>query len=702
VSLAPGTRLGPHARPTRRRFLLGTAAGLGAAAILPGSERLFGAAAPASEEGPVRAAISAGTITLGNERIEGLWDFSREGLRFLRVREPRSGRALESPGGVFAVSLAEYSKTVLDHPMYDASRMRLLGEPRIEEILPRPGASRLSERLSGRRVRADLVSEDGRLRATWTAVLREGSHYLRQEVALRAEKTDLPIDEVRLLDLRVSGAALSGNVSGSPVVAGEWFFGFEHPLSESAVGNGRVRASLFRQVPLASGREAAFSSVIGTARGQGMRRSFLEYVERERAHPYRPFLHYNSWYDIGYFSPFDEGAALDAIEAFGRELTERRGVKLDSFLFDDGWDDHRSLWSFNAGFPRGFRRLAEAAAKFGAAPGVWLSPWGGYGKPREERLAYGRQQGFETNKDGFALSGPKYFARFREVCLEFVRAGVNQFKIDGTGSAANVSPGSPFGSDFEAAIQLIDDLRAEKPDLYVNLTTGTYPSPFWLRYADSIWRGGEDHSFAGAGSDRQKWITYRDADTFQRVAECGPLFPMNSLMLHGIIRARHARDLDTDPAGDFRSEVRSYFGSGTQLQEMYVTHSLLADSDWNDLAEAALWSRSNGRILRDTHWLGGDPARLEAYGWAAWSPGGAILTLRNPSASDQSIEIDPAEAFELPAAASALFRLRSPWKDDSGRPAITVEAGKRSPLRLGPFEVAVLQAERPSPDVAPR
>jgi hypothetical protein len=173
-------------------------------------------------------------------------------------------------------------------------------------------------------------------------------------------------------------------------------------------------------------------------------------------------------------------------------------------------------------------------------------------------------------------------------------------------------------------------------------------------------------------------------------------------MLHGIIRARHARSLDTDPSGDFRSEVRSYFASGTQLQEMYVTHSLLADSDWNDIAEAATWSRSNSRILRDTHWIGGDPARLEAYGWAASSPEGAILTLRNPSDSEQSVEIDPFEAFELPAAASAPLRLRSPWKENAGRPAITVEPGKRLPLRLGPFEVAVLQAGRSAADAAPR
>ena len=170
-----------------------------------------------------------------------------------------------------------------------------------------------------------------------------------------------------------------------------------------------------------------------------------------------------------------------------------------------------------------------------------------------------------------------------------------------------------------------------KPDLYINLTTGTYPSPFWLRYADSIWRGGEDHDFLGVGPRREQWITYRDADTYEHVVLSGPLFPLNSLMLHGIIYARHAKNLDTDPQSDFKNEVRDYFGNGTQLQEMYVTPSLLSNADWDNLAEAAKWSRDNADVLVDTHWIGGDPAQLEVYGWASWNPRKAILVLRNPS-----------------------------------------------------------------------
>ena len=177
-------------------------------------------------------------------------------------------------------------------------------------------------------------------------------------------------------------------------------------------------------------------------------------------------------------------------------------------LFDDGWDDHQTLWHFNAGFPHGFTPLHDAAARYGAGIGVWLSPWGGYGKPRQGRLAAGKAQGLEENEGGFALSGPTYYARFRDTCLDMIRTyGVNQFKFDGTGNVAHAIPGSAFDSDFDAMIALIEGLRAEEPDLFVNLTTGTYPSPFFLRYADSIWRGGDEHAFAGVGTKRQQWST---------------------------------------------------------------------------------------------------------------------------------------------------------------------------------------------------
>jgi hypothetical protein len=634
------------------------------------------------------SAFQGRDLDLENSLIAAAWTVSNNSIlpakltdRIHSVDLPLSSELLSLTLGTGAAA------TVLA-----ASAFRIVGDPRTESLDANSRASRFAERVGGRAVVATLRDAEGRLEVAWRAILRDGSSYVRQELSIRALAGDVPLREISLLDFTARRSWVSGTVRGTPIVVGDAFFAFEHPLANNAVDGERVRCRMARVLPLRQGTAIDVSSVAGVTRSGQLRRDFLSYVERERAHPYRTFLHYNSWYDIGYFSKYNEADALAAVNAFGTELHEKRGVVLDSFLFDDGWDDPSTLWRFHSGFPNGFTRVRDAAQKYGAAPGVWMSPWGGYGKPHDERVAYGKQQGFETNNRGFALSGPIYYQRFQETCLEMIRRyGINQFKFDGTGNAASTAPNSAFDNDFDAAIHLIGELRAEKPDLYVNLTTGTYPSPFWLRYADSIWRGGEDHDFAGVGSSRQRWITYRDADTYEHVVRAGALFPLGALMLHGMIYAKSAHNLNDDPGNDFASEVHSYFGTGTQLQEMYITSALLTPGNWDTIAQHAKWSRANAETLKDSHWVGGDPLRLEPYGWASLSSRKGILTLRNPSDRPQSIGIDVASVLELPPGAAKTFRAHQPFVPRGPAAPREFRAGQTTRVALAPFQVLSIE-----------
>jgi hypothetical protein len=638
------------------------------------------------DPGEASAAINGDQLVLENKMLA---------LRWSRASNVVAGSELliRSPEKKIPLSQDIFVLTLKDGKVLRSSAMKIKDAPRVEATVVDREASRAALHLQGQQIAATFEDPAQQLSVTWRASLRDGSNYVRQELSFHAIDRDSPIREIELFDFKVHAARVVGTVKGSPVTADHAFFGFEHPLSACAVQNEQVRCSIRRELPLKAGQTVTYSSVIGVTEDGQMRRGFLNYIERERARPFHPFLTYNSWYDIGFNNPYDEAAALDVILSFGSELVKKRAVHLDSFLFDDGWDDPRTLWSFGPGFPHGFAPLRAAAEKYGAEPGVWLSPWGGYDQAKEERLKYGRENGLETNKGGFALSGPKYYARFHDVTLKFVNDfGVNQFKIDGTGNVNSVLPGSEFDSDFQAAISLMSAWRAARPGIFINLTTGTYPSPFWLQYADSIWRGDDDHNFAGVGSWRERWITFRDGATYRGIVQQGPLFPLNSLMLHGMIYARHAEHLDTDPEKDFAHEVHSYFGSGTQLQEMYITHSLLSEQDWNTLAEAAKWSRDNADVLVDTHWVGGDPGKLEIYGWAAWTPAKGILTLRNPSDRPQSVAIDVGEAFQLFAKAAKKFQARSPWHEDRDLAATSLVAGEKHIFTLKPFEVLNLEA----------
>jgi hypothetical protein len=627
-------------------------------------------------------AVQAGQAHFGNAAVEATWVVAQNHLSDFIITDRNDGQVLKVDA-LFGLMLPNKQSI-------KASDMRLLATPSEHTLAADPSSANLAERSAGKTVSASFGDADGRFRIDWQLVQRDGSAYLREIVTITALKQNEPLTSVSLMPSTIDHAEVNGTVKGSPVVAGQMYMGFENPLSDSDVGGKHVLLSMARTLPLRKGQSITYSAVVGAVRDGQLRRDFAAYVERERAHPYRPFLHYNSWYDIGYFTPYTEAQALDRINTFGEELSVKRGVKLDSFLFDDGWDDRSGSWHFSKDFPHGFVPLRDAAAKYGAAPGMWLSPWGGYGPPKDERVKNGKTFGYEIIDDGFALSGPVYYQRFHDAVMEMLdKDGINQFKFDGTGNADSVFPGSRFDSDFSAAIALIEDVRTSHPETYINLTTGTWASPFWLRYADSIWRGGEDDWHAGVGTEREQWITYRDQQTYENIVVQGPLYPINSLMLHGIIYAQKNTRLNTDPGHDFANEVHSYFGTGTQLQEMYITPSLLNKDDWDTLADAAKWSRSNADVLRDTHWIGGDPGRLDVYGWASWSPRKSIITLRNPDSHPQTAVIDLQRQLELPKGAARQFQVRDVW--NSGGAPMQLDADHASTVTLAPFEVLTLE-----------
>ena len=397
-----------------------------------------------------------GQFVLRGERLTARFQVEDGGIKVVEIEDARN-RAKLRPGEAFRLQLR-------DGRVIAASEMKMSATPVEEPLAPIPSAARRAEQIAGRELCADLSSQDPALEVHWCALLRDNTNYLRQEITLHALAQPVDIAQVRLFDLEAQGARVVGKVPGSPIVAGNFFFGFEHPLSESAVEGPRATAILKRVLPLGAGQSITYSSVVGVAAPGQMRREFLAYLEDERAHPYRTFLHYNSWFDLGVGERFDEAQVLDRVHAFGEELVRKRGVTMDSFLLDDGWDNTNSVWGFNSGLPE---RLHQHSQGGGA---IRLRHWrlafsvGRLWSGKRERIAAGKREGLETVKGGFALSAPRYYAVFQKTCLEMItRYGVNQFKFDGTGNASQVFPGSIFDSDFSAAIHLIEDCGNRSP-----------------------------------------------------------------------------------------------------------------------------------------------------------------------------------------------------------------------------------------------
>ena len=291
-------------RDLTAKFVLSLAM-LPASAIASKTQRDF-------DPGPVLATRAGDSFDLENHAIGARWSVTDGKVNNLVVSD-RMHRTELRVAAPFVILLR-------DGTVYNSSILKLTGQPTKHELTPQPEASRFADRLHGEEFDFPLESSDHSLRVVWSLILLDGSTYFRQLVAISAVGQDVPISRVELIDLPLPGAHVSGSVAGSPIVAGNLFVGFEHPLSQSKVTGDRATAWIDRDLPLRAGQSITYSSVIGVARAGQRRRDFLAYVERERAHPYRTFLHYNSWYDLGYFTPYDQAGALDRVNLFGHEI----------------------------------------------------------------------------------------------------------------------------------------------------------------------------------------------------------------------------------------------------------------------------------------------------------------------------------------------------------------------------------------------
>lgn len=221
-----------------------------------------------------------------------------EGKRFLLigVREKAPVFNVTTAAGERIVSAALSSYPALDLP---ASAFRLTGTPKSVRLAPQPGGVRVAERSGGRALAAELLSERG-LRAHWRAELRDGSSYIRQTVEFSSLDKTIPLFGVELAEVRIPDAKTIGTVAGCPVAGGGLFFGVEMPGAQNAVDGMGARIGFACNLEVSPTQSYSFGTVAGVAPQGQLRRAFLYYLERERARPSSPFLHYNCWYDLGF------------------------------------------------------------------------------------------------------------------------------------------------------------------------------------------------------------------------------------------------------------------------------------------------------------------------------------------------------------------------------------------------------------------
>lgn len=556
-----------------------------------------------------------------------------------------------------------------------ASKMKL-EDVKIVTLGEDPSAATASLRYAGKALEARFTY--GNLSITWRAVLRDGSHYLRTEMDIKAAR-DLSMKGIVAMNYLVAknsaytAPEVVGNTRGAILASNHIFAGLETPMGLNSCkdeGNATHIEGLWRRnTTLKAGKTWNISSVVGLVAPNQLRRSFLAYSERERAVAWRPYPVYISWYELNidrnnapapsYKGNMTVEQCADVVSHWKTHFYDKYQMAPKAFVWDDGWDQY-GTWTFNPNFPNGFDEPANEAKQMGTGIGAWLGPVGGYGQSGEYRRAYWRSKG------GMQLSNEDYYNFFIRCCTNMIdRYDFRFFKFDGISAQASaIGPdeGTRGEENAEAIISIERAVRQKRPDIFLNTTVGTWASPFWFHFTDAVWRQEGDYGEAGdQGTDRERWITYRDRLVYQNFIQRSPVCPINTLMTHGFILSRWgAVSKNMDYNGIVR-EMRCAFACGSGMVELYNDYKLMdeikdnqgnAGALWKDLAECIKWQQEQADVLPDAHWVGGNPwdgKKANVYGWAAWNGKKSVLTLRNPSTSAQSFTTTLREALEIPS-----------------------------------------------------
>lgn len=570
----------------------------------------------------------------------------------------------------------ELFKVLLGDGSTVATTEMKLEDVKMVALTENPSAATASLRYAGKALEARFTYEE--LSIVWRAVLRNGSHYLRTEMDIQAAK-DLPMKGIVAMNYLVAknsaytAPEVVGNTRGAILASNHIFAGLETPMGLNSCkdeGNATHIEGLWRRnTTLKAGKTWNISSVVGLVAPKQLRRSFLAYSERERAVAWRPYPVYISWYELNidrnnaqapsYKGNMTVEQCADVVSHWKTHFYDKYHMAPKAFVWDDGWDQY-GTWTFNPNFPNGFDEPANEAKKMGTGIGAWLGPVGGYGQSGEYRRAYWRSKG------GMQLSNEDYYNFFIRCCTNMIdRYDFRFFKFDGISAQASaIGPdeGTRGEENAEAIISIERAVRQKRPDIFLNTTVGTWASPFWFHFTDAVWRQEGDYGEAGdQGTDRERWITYRDRLVYQNFIQRSPVCPINTLMTHGFILSRWgavSKNMDYD--GIVR-EMRCAFACGSGMVELYNDYKLMdeikdnqgnAGALWKDLAECIKWQQEQADVLPDAHWVGGNPwdgKKANVYGWAAWNGKKSVLTLRNPSASAQTFTTTLREALDIPA-----------------------------------------------------
>ena len=614
--------------------------------------------AAAQTAGPVYVRESGPAVVLGNDYLERTISVADGEVGTTRFLNKVSGRVYAVRGSEFEIKVV--NETVgydfgHENPVLMTARGQRVTERKVEDIAG--GGKRvvlhLGANTGGRGGRGGRGGGNRGPEVDLYYELRPADFFTRSWLHLsKPTQGTLFLDSVSVLKTSFGLPRFSLGGFGQPLFAEDLFLGVEYPSSRNQAQGSDVDLGGYIGVTVPAEGYTSEPAVIGATPVGMVHPRFLDYVKQMRVAPVRPYLLYNSWYDLQRLA-MNHDNTVERVGSLNSLLLRKYGLKLDSFVLDDGWDDMHKLWTIDSQrFPGGFTDLAAALKGIGSRMGMWFGPIGGYSQ-RNVRIETGRQEGMEVTSNGqyLCIAGAKYSRLLSDAMARYQKEyGVNYYKIDGTPYGCNQPDhGHPVGVYADEAVNraligMMNRLRSQDKDVFLNITTSIWLSPWWLRYADTVWMGGADSGYlptVPTMAQRQSAISYRDSVLYSDFVTHQAQFPISSLMTHGIIKGKYNMlGGKQEYIDDWRDEVVHYYSVGNMMYELYISPDILSPEEMDALGNTTRWAIANAHPLLDSSTMVlGDPAQREPYGYVHASPEKSIVMLRNPFVRPESVQL---------------------------------------------------------------
>lgn len=422
----------------------------------------------------------------------------------------------------------------------------------------------------------------------------------------------------------------------------------------------------------------SWQNVIGAARGttvNEVKTDFFNYIE-DIATPTVFRKQYNSWYDN---MKNITDASIEKSFVGVEDGLSRNGVEpLDAYVVDDGWNSYAynetqfnseygnnvnrtGFWEINDKFPNDFYTSTSLANKLQSTFGIWIGPRGGYGS--EGNIAHIIEEaGTGYSKGDICIASHKYVDNFERLAKMWQKDyGVEYWKWDGfaTGHCTNAAHdhmvGGPnnmyYTSDlWEHWTDLFENVRAfnasQGRPLFINATCFVELSPWMLQWVNTVWLQNSDdtNDVAGTAARHIRKIYYRDNVYYNLANKFQVQFPQNHFYNHepiygvsdnhGQVNNQGKGSNATD--ADFRQYMFANAMRGTLFWELYYSPSIVNEEKYEITMDVLDWMETNQDVLKTSRLHGGVPGNAQVYGYSAWKGQEGIVSVVNPTSSEQT------------------------------------------------------------------